>query len=122
MLSETIENMVYVAECRVNLAICEATLGAMRAITTNPETSKIIEAHDNACTEAYWELQSAEQQAETDSEFETYGTKEEWEALSDEDKDSVWEEFHSQCALGIGYEMYFYQVLSNKFLVGYVGH
>lgn len=50
------------------------------------------------------------------------GTEEEWNALSDEDKAEVWEEFHSLCAIGIGDTMYFYDVLMNLHQVGYVGH
>lgn len=50
------------------------------------------------------------------------GTKEEWEALSGEVQASEWERFHELCAQGIGDEMYFYRVLMNDWLVGYVGH
>ncbi|WP_041390670.1 hypothetical protein [Polaromonas sp. JS666] len=112
-------DMVNIANCRVNLATCEATLAAMQATTTNSEVSEVIEKHNDACAEAYWMLKAAEHQA--DSVIES-GTEEEWEALSEEDRTSNWEEFHSHCAQGIGDELYFYRVLMDKFLIGYVGH
>lgn len=49
------------------------------------------------------------------------GTEEEWEALSEEEKDEQWDIFHDLKDRGIADEMYFYRVLMNKFLVGYVG-
>lgn len=50
------------------------------------------------------------------------GTKEEWEGLSEEEKGRQWDIFHALNERGIADEMYFYRVLMNEFLVGYVGH
>lgn len=50
------------------------------------------------------------------------GTEEEFDALSGEAQWSVWESFHDLCSQGIGDSMYFYRVLMDKWLVGYVGH
>lgn len=112
-------NVANVANCRVNFAICEAALAAMRAITTNPDESEVVEKHNEACGDAYGELEAAYHHAE--SAFK-YGTEEEWEALSDDRKASEWDRFHYQCAQGVGDEMYFYPVLMKWWLVGYVGH
>jgi len=111
--------MVNRASARVNLAICEAALAAMKAVTIAPETSSVVEKHNDASLDAYCELQIAEHYAEADFGF---GTEEEWNALSIEERSSEWERFHELCAQGIGDGMYFYHVLMDKFLVGYVGH
>jgi len=50
------------------------------------------------------------------------GSQEEWDALSFDEKADQWDEFHDLCARGIGDQMYFYQVMMNRHLVGYVGH
>ncbi len=50
------------------------------------------------------------------------GTQEEWDALTDEEQDDQWETFHYLCAQGIADDMYFYRVMMNQHLVGYVGH
>ena len=112
-------SVVNLAYARVNLAICEAALAAMKTVTIMPEVSSVVEKHNDACADAYYELQSAEHHAE--AEFES-GTVEEWNALSSEEQSSEWDSFHSLCAQGIGDEMYFYRVLMDKWLVGYVGH
>lgn len=116
---QQLNDMVSVAYGRVNLAICEATLAAMTAVTISPDTSGIVDRHNEACAEAYWELQSAEHHAGAAVEF---GTEDEWNALSAEEQSSEWGRFHEKCAQGIGDEMYFYRVLMNMWLVGYVGH
>ncbi|WP_298150874.1 hypothetical protein [Flavobacterium sp.] len=51
-----------------------------------------------------------------------YGSTGEFEALTVEQQNQVWEEFHSRCQAGDADEMYFYKVLMSKWLVGYVGH
>ncbi len=50
------------------------------------------------------------------------GSQEEWDALSTAEQEAQWDEFHDLCARGIADEMYFYQVMMNKHMVGYVGH
>lgn len=50
------------------------------------------------------------------------GSREEWDALSSDEQDAHWEEFHDRCALGVADEMHFYHVMMNMHLVGYVGH
>lgn len=50
------------------------------------------------------------------------GSHEEWDALSSDEQDAHWDEFHDRCALGVADEMYFYRVMMNKHMVGYVGH
>lgn len=70
---------------------------------------------ENVFLDAYM----AEQLMETY--FET-GSIEEWKALSKEQQEAKWDEFHHLCAQGVGDEMYFYRVLMNQWLVGYVGH
>ncbi len=51
-----------------------------------------------------------------------FGTEEEWQALSSDQQNEEWDEFHDRCAIGTADDMYFYSVMMNKFLVGYVGH
>ncbi|WP_426172431.1 hypothetical protein [Pseudoduganella sp. R-34] len=60
--------------------------------------------------------------AEAGVEADVDGTKEEWEALSDEEKAKEWETFHDLNARGTADEMHFYRILMNAFLVDYVGH
>ena len=50
------------------------------------------------------------------------GTRAEFEALSPEEKNAQWDVFHEQCQQGTADDMYFYHVMSNIFMVGYVGH
>lgn len=50
------------------------------------------------------------------------GTQEEWHALTKEQQDVEWDNFHDLCAQGIADEMYFYDVMMKMHLVGYVGH
>lgn len=51
-----------------------------------------------------------------------YGSEAEWELLTQHEQSEEWEQFHDLCSLGIADEMYFYPVLSNIHMVGYVGH
>lgn len=53
---------------------------------------------------------------------ESYGTEEEFNNLSGEDRDKEWDEFHERCVQGDADGMYFYRVMMDKWLVGYVGH
>ena len=50
------------------------------------------------------------------------GSKEEWNALSLDEQAAQWEEFHEFCAQGVADSMYFYRVMMDIHLVGYVGH
>lgn len=50
------------------------------------------------------------------------GSIAEWNALTDEERSSEWEEFHELCAAGIADTMYFYRVMMNMHLEDYVGH
>ncbi|NNM52103.1 MAG: hypothetical protein HKM02_07745 [Pseudomonadales bacterium] len=65
--------------------------------------------------------ESIEMQDDACQQF-SYGTEDEWKLLSDDERDSEWEEFHVKCVRGIADDMYFYQVLMNKHMIGYVGH
>ena len=53
---------------------------------------------------------------------ESSGTQAEWEALSEEEQDAEWDNFHSLNEKGVADDMYFYRVLMDMHLVGYVGH
>lgn len=111
--------IVNVATCRVNLAICEAALDAMVAVTARPDMSAVVDSHNEACAAAYWNLQSA--LAEQDADVEA-GTEEEWDALSPHEQAVEWDEFHSLCAQGTADTMYFYKVLMGLWIKGYAGH
>lgn len=50
------------------------------------------------------------------------GSLDEWHALTEEEQSLEWDNFHDLCAQGIADEMYFYRVLMDMHLVGYVGH
>ncbi|MFP3637555.1 hypothetical protein [Paraburkholderia sp. SIMBA_054] len=50
------------------------------------------------------------------------GTQEEWDALSAEEQSAEWDEFHELCAAGVGERSYYYRILMDRWLVGYVGH
>ncbi len=120
MGSQQLNQAVDLAYAKVNLAICEATLQALEAVTgKSPDTSTVIAAHYDAYMDAYSELKGEEHRAETD--FQS-GTNAEWEALTDAEKAGHWEQFHCLCEQGTADQMYFYQVLMNQWLVGYVGH
>lgn len=119
MENEQLHEMINIANYRINCAICEAVLEAMKAVTKQPDLPGVIDAHVEACAEAYSDLELAERCAESVSEF---GTKAEWDALPDDQKADEWVCFHDLCAQGIGDEMYFYKVLMNEWQVGYVGH
>ncbi|MBC3871737.1 hypothetical protein [Undibacterium oligocarboniphilum] len=72
--------------------------------------------------ESYISGYQALQNAGTDMDCFDSGTLEEYLALSDEEKQDIWEEFHSKCAQGVADELYFYHVLMAQWLEGYVGH
>lgn len=59
-----IDSMAHVARARLKLAICEAALEAMIAITVNPTESPLVTLHEEACTDAYFDLQAAEYHAD----------------------------------------------------------
>lgn len=59
-----IDGMAALALARLKLAISEATLEAMIAITANPGASLLVTLHEEDCTDAYFELQEAEYHAE----------------------------------------------------------
>lgn len=67
---------------------------------------------------------SAHEEAEArQSEYEqSNGSKEEWDALSAEEQYEQWDNFHDLCTLGIADVLYFYRVMMNMHLEGYVGH
>lgn len=50
------------------------------------------------------------------------GTKEEWDALSDETKVDELDRFQALCITGGADEMYFYDVIMTEFLKSYAGH
>jgi len=52
----------------------------------------------------------------------SHGTQVEWEALSEKQQAAEWDDFHRLDSRGIADEMYFYRVLMDMHLVGYVGH
>ena len=119
MVNQQLSQAVALAYARVHLVICEASLQALKAVTTDPSTSNVIAVHEEACVDAYWKLQCAEASAEPDFE---YGTKAEWNALSASDQSDTWAQFHSLCEQGTADQMYFYPVLMDMHMVGYVGH
>lgn len=49
------------------------------------------------------------------------GSREEWETLSQAEQCAEWEDFHDRCRAGTADEMYFYSVMMDMHLVGYVG-
>lgn len=51
--------MTNIAMCRVSLAINEATLEAVTAITSNPDTSAVVAAQNEACVDSYMDLMAA---------------------------------------------------------------
>lgn len=50
------------------------------------------------------------------------GTHEEFMALSEEDQQQEWNEFHARCIQGDAEGMYFYHVMMGQWLQGYCGH
>ena len=71
---------------------------------------------------AAWEEGKSDAEQQEDFEPAVIGSREEWDALSSAEQDGQWEDFHDRCALGIADDMYFYRVMMNMHLVGYVGH
>ena len=71
---------------------------------------------------AAWEEGRSDAIRHEDFELEVTGSQEEWEALSSAEQESQWDDFHDRCALGMADDMYFYRVMMNMHLVGYVGH
>lgn len=66
---------------------------------------------------------SAATDTTTESEYESgYGSEAEWDALGEAAKEAEWEEFSEKNMLGIADEMYFFEVLLERHMVGYVGH
>lgn len=49
------------------------------------------------------------------------GTREEWDALTEDKQLQEWETFHEKCAQGIADGMYFYRVMMSMHLEDYVG-
>lgn len=89
-----IDGMAHVALARLKLAICEAALEAMIAITVNPAESPLVTLQEEACTDAYFDLQAAENhveaaenamaESESDEEQQAYNRTHTWvQALLD---------------------------------------
>ena len=69
-----------------------------------------------------WVEGKADAERQEDIQLYASGSVDEWHALSSAEQIAEWEEFHDRCALGIADDMYFYHVMMNMHLVGYVGH
>ncbi|GGC23688.1 hypothetical protein [Pseudoduganella buxea] len=50
-----------------------------------------------------------------------YASQEEWDALTDQQREAQWESFYERNAAGTADEMRFYKVMMAQYLLGYVG-
>lgn len=51
-----------------------------------------------------------------------YDLEQEWDAMTPEEQEEQWESFHEENAAGTADNLYFYEVMMARHLVGYVGH